>query len=149
MTTELEKSFKGPGFGVTFLYYFALAALIGAIATMELKHVGARSALPYQYGIGFALPFALINAWTKRNRTMSVSVSTKPAKFQYQLTQTLAELDFELSAGPDIEDGVAYLEYRKEGLASYLAGTIYVAIAGEEAVIASRSSIIKKLETKI
>ena len=63
--------------------------------------------------------------------------------------QKLADLDFEPSAEPELEDGVTYLEYRKEGLASFLAGTIYVAIAGKEAVIASRASIIKKLETKI
>lgn len=148
MTTALENSFKGPGFGVTFLYYFAMAALIGAIATMELKHVGARSALPYQYGVGFALPFAIINAWTKRSRTLSISVSSA-SKFQNQLTQTLSALDFEPSTDPEVEEGVTYLEYRKEGLASFLAGTIYVAIADQEAVIASRSSIIKKLETKL
>lgn len=148
MTTELENSFKGPGFGVTFLYYFALATLIGAITTMEIKHVGARSSLPYQYGIIFALPFAIINAWTKRSKTLTASVNHKN-KFQQKLTRTLADLDFQPSTEPEIEEGVTYVEYRKEGMAGFLAGTIYVAIAENEAVIASRASVIKKLETKI
>ena len=148
MTSELENSFKGPGFGVTFLYYFALAAMIGAIATIEIKHVSVHSSLPYQIGVAFALPFAVINAWTKRSKTLSVSVNKKN-KFERQLIQTLEEFDFMPSADPEQEDGVTYLEFRKEGLASFLAGTIYVAIADKEAVIASRASIIKRLETKI
>lgn len=146
--TELEQTFTGPGFALTFLYYFALATLIVGIATMEVLHVGAKSALPYQYGIAFALPFGLINAWTKRSKTLSLTVKNR-GSFNKKLKAVLSELNFELSGDPEIEDGTTYQTFRKPGVAGWLAGEIYVAIAGNEAVISSRSSLIKKLEPKL
>ena len=150
MTTasELEQTFKGPGFALTFLYYFGLATLIVAIVTMQLLHVGAQSALPYQYGIAFALPFGLINALSKRSKTLKVAFQQK-GKFQTQLKTLLSELRFELQDDAEIEDGVLYQTFRKAGIAGWLSGEIYVAIAEREAVIASRSSLIKTLENKL
>ena len=145
--SELEQTFTGPGFALTFLYYFTLATLIVGIATMEVLHVGARSALPYQYGLAFALPFGLINAWTKRSKTLSVPVNNR-GSFNKKLKEVLSELNFELSGDPEFEDGVTYQTFRKSGLAGWLSGEVYVAIARKGAVIASRSTLIKKLESK-
>ena len=146
--TELEQTFTGPGFALTFLYYFALATLIVGIATMEMLHVGAKSALPYQYGIAFALPFGLLNAWTKRSKTLSLSIKNR-GSFNRKLKQVLSELKFEMSGEPETEDGTTYQTFRKSGVAGWLSGEVYVAIAGNEAVIASRSTLIKKLELKL
>lgn len=145
--TELEKTFTGPGFALTFLYYFGLGTLVVAIAAMEILHVGARSALPYQYGLAFALPFGLINAWTKRSQTLSVAVNNR-GSFNQKLKAVMSEMSFELHGEPEIEEGTTYQTFRKTGLAGWLVGEVYVAIAGNEAIIASRSSLIKQLKPK-
>ncbi len=146
--TELEQSFQGPGFATTFLYYFALATLIVAIATMEILHVGAQSATPYQYGVAFALPFGLINALTKSSKTMSVEIANQN-QFRQQLNQVLTELKYESDEEPELDDGVMYQTFRRAGVAGWLTGAVYVAIAENEAAIASRRSTIKKLSKQL
>ena len=147
-SSELEQSFKGPGFGFTFLYYFVLATLIGGIVAMEILHVGPTSALPYQYGIAFGLPFGVINALTKRSQTFSVQFK-KQQKFLRKLKTVLEELGFDSESDPEIESGVTYQTFRKAGMAGWFAASVFVAIAEKEAVIASRSSVIKKLKNNL
>ncbi|MEM9137740.1 MAG: hypothetical protein AAGB01_10380 [Cyanobacteria bacterium P01_F01_bin.42] len=147
-SSELEQSFKGPGFTLTFIYYFGLSALIVAIATARLLHLSIQSALPYQYGIAFALPFGLINALTKKSRTLTVAFKQK-GEFAAQLNSALSELNFQPKSDPESEDEVSYQTFRRGGISGWLAGEIYVAIAAQEAVIAGRSSWIRKLADRV
>lgn len=144
--SELEQSFQGPGFTVTFLYYSGLATLIVAIAAMEVLHVGFQSVAPYQYALIFALPFGLFNAFTKRSKTMRVPIKSRK-KFDKKLIQVLSEMDYEPLEDEEIEAGVTYQTFQKSS-ARWFSGKVYVAIAAKDAIIAGRSSLIKKLESQ-
>ncbi|MCM1982982.1 hypothetical protein [Lyngbya confervoides] len=153
----LETIFKGPGFGFTFLYYFALTALIVAIAAMQILHESPTAPIIYQVGLAFALPFALINALQKQTQRLEIAINA-PAPFLQRLNQALQELGYdpvqplhpEEPLQPEaMGDAPQTWVAQRSGWQTPLAGKIYVATTDHRAVLVSRKSVMQQLSAKL
>ncbi len=150
MTQDLSKTFQGPNFALTFLYYFSLTTLIGILASVQLLDLTFKAALPYQLGLILALPIALFSALTKQTKQIEFSYKS-PSQFRTTLNETLAALGFAErgEADFDSESQLTFVTYERSGIAGLYTGKVYVAIAQKKAVISSRAGFINKLQKQL
>lgn len=140
----------GPGLWITFAYYFlgttAIAALLGS---RLLPGETSGSALLLAVPVGAVA--GLLGAAFNRTERLSVTVRD-PAAFRRDLDRALAELGFE--ADPTIafdpeSEFAGFSAYRRSQLGRWLSGMVLVRTDGTEATLASRASVLRRLERRL
>ncbi|WP_035987815.1 hypothetical protein [Leptolyngbya sp. KIOST-1] len=137
---------SGPGFGLTFLYYFAGTAVVTALLAVKTLGVGLDTGLPNLYGTLLGAVGGLTGALVNRSTTLELPISSRKT-FKRELDAALAEMGY-------TEDQTAQLEgilvYRRPFVRQLLSGRIYVLIGEKQAQISSRvihmGGIKKRLE---
>ncbi|MGK7873854.1 MAG: hypothetical protein AB4426_11240 [Xenococcaceae cyanobacterium] len=130
---------QGPGFLVTFLYYFSSTTLIVMFVTSKGMGMSLETGLPYQFGILFGLVAGLLGANFNRSATISASFQNKKA-FTKNLNEVLSEMGFEEKS--QLEE---FTVYEKSPLRTLFSGKVFVKIDQNSATIIGRSSNIKRL----
>lgn len=130
---------QGPGFLVTFLYYFSSTTLIVIFVTSKGIGMSLETGLPYQFGILFGLVAGLLGAYFNRSATISVSFRNKKT-FIKTLEQALSEMGFQKKS--QLEE---FAVYQKSAISTLFSGKVLVQIDQNSATIIGRSSNIKRL----
>ncbi len=134
---------QGPGFLVTFLYYFSSTTLIVMFVTSKGIGMSLETGLPYQFGILFGLVAGLVGAYFNRSATISVSFRNKKT-FIKTLEQALSEMGFQKKS--QLEE---FAVYEKSAIRTLFSGKVLVQIDQNSATIIGRSSNIKRLSQRI
>ena len=89
---------SGPGFWITFAYYFASTTIIGVLMATQVLGTEFGSALPYQLGLILGLAGGALGGYF--NRSQSVSGTVKSQKqFLRELETALTALGYEAQGG--------------------------------------------------
>ncbi|MBD2232159.1 hypothetical protein [Phormidium tenue] len=137
---------SGPGFGLTFLYYFSGTALVTALLAVKSLGLGLDTGLPNLYGALFGTVGGFMGAFVNRSTTLTLPVNSRKT-FKRELDAALAEMGYTEDGEPSL-DGV--LVYRRPFVRQLLSGRVYVLLGEKQAQISSRvihmSGIKKRLE---
>lgn len=129
----------GPGFLVTFLYYFASTAVIFTLVMARGVGVGTETGIPQLVGLVGGLVAGLVGG--SFNRTATLSVEFKNQKqFVSELEQVLNQLGYAKTS--EMED---VWVYERSSFSRLFSGKVYVQIEQRTATIASRASNISQV----
>lgn len=138
---------SGPGFGLTFLYYFSGTALVTALLAVKSLGLGLDTGLPNLYGTLFGTVGGLMGAFVNRSTTLTLPVNSRKT-FKRELDAALADMGYTEDAEANIE---GILVYRRPFVRQLLSGRVYVLLGEKQAQISSRAvhmgGIKKRLET--
>jgi hypothetical protein len=136
---------QGPGFGVTFLYYFVGSALVTTLMATQTLGIGLETGQANPFGLLFGVIGGLVGASFNRSSTLTLTCPNQKT-FKQQLTNILAEMGY--SEVPDArDDGI--LIYQRTGLSGRFSGKIYVLIEGKTANLGSRVSHLRRLRQQL
>lgn len=135
----------GPGFGLTFLYYFCGTALVTTLLAVKTLGIGLDTGLPNQLGLVFGAAGGGLGALINRSSTIEVPFSS-PKKFKAKLDAALADMGYTEDRTADL-DGV--LVYRRSFLRQLLSGKIYVLLQAKQAQISSRIVHVQRLKRRL
>ncbi|MGB3203019.1 MAG: hypothetical protein WBA99_19085 [Nodosilinea sp.] len=137
---------SGPGFGLTFLYYFSGTALVTALLATQTLGIGLDTGLPNLYGTLFGAVGGLMGALVNRSTTLELPISSRKT-FKRELDAALAEMGYTEDSDADLNP---ILVYRRPFVRQLLSGRVYVLIGEKQAQVSSRavhmSGIRKRLE---
>lgn len=136
---------QGPGFGLTFLYYFVGTALVITLLATQTLGVGLETGQPNQFGLLFGVIGGLVGASLNRSSTLALTCPSQKT-FRQQLTNILAEMGYQ-EVTDTRDDGI--LVYQRTGLSSRFSGKIYVLIDGKTATLSSRTSHLRRLRQQL
>ena len=136
---------QGPGFGITFIYYFVGTALITTLLATQTLGLGLETGRPNQFGLLFGIIGGLVGASVNRSDSLTLTCPSQKT-FKQQLNTILAEMDY--VKAPDARaDGI--LVYQRPGLQGLFSGRIYVLISGNQAHLSSRKSHLRRLRQQL
>ena len=173
---QQQTDITGPGFGVTFLYYFSMTTLIVVLIGVQALHWSPTSALLYRYGMALGMLAGLVGTYF--NRTIRLEMAVDPTDaFVDKMSQVLSEMGFQLDEpeanqsvpnrltlkpdqdsdkglepelNPEWGDSMErYLIYQRPALASLFGGKVYVKLRPNAITIASRARTIRQLRQKL
>ncbi|MBE9157282.1 hypothetical protein IQ265_10675 [Nodosilinea sp. LEGE 06152] len=137
---------SGPGFGLTFLYYFSGTALVTALLATKTLGIGLDTGLPNLYGTAFGAVGGLLGALVNRSTTLALPISSRKT-FKRELDAALAEMGYTEDSDANLD---SILVYRRPLVRQLLSGRVYVLIGEKQAQISSRAihmgGIRKRLE---
>ncbi|MBW4459309.1 MAG: hypothetical protein KME47_03590 [Nodosilinea sp. WJT8-NPBG4] len=137
---------SGPGFGLTFLYYFSGTALVTALLAVKSLGIGFDTGMPNLYGTLFGTVGGLMGAFVNRSTTLALPISSRKT-FKRELDAALAEMGYTEDSEANLE---GILVYRRPFVRQLLSGRVYVLLSEKQAQISSRAvhmgSIKKRLE---
>ncbi|NJL82355.1 MAG: hypothetical protein HC890_04220 [Chloroflexaceae bacterium] len=129
---------QGPGFLITFVYYFTCIWLIGVVVITQ--GLGGRTPLPYQLSLLFALVAGLSGATVNRSATLTIPFRDRH-RCRAELETILNNLGFEHKSQLDPETTL----YQKSPWRAWLAGKIYVQWQDQAVAIGGRMSDLNRL----
>lgn len=135
---------KGPGWGMTFLYYFSGTALVATFLALKTLDVGLDTGIPNQLGLIAGLVGGAIGAYVNHNQTLEIPYKNRKG-FLNRLETILADLGY----SHDPEAAEEFRVYRRPPLRQLFSGQIYVQCLSDRAVIAGRSLQLKALKNLI
>ncbi|MBD1915936.1 MULTISPECIES: hypothetical protein [Cyanophyceae] len=137
---------SGPGFGLTFLYYFSGTALVTALLAVKSLGIGLDTGLPNLYGTLFGTVGGLLGAFVNRSTTLTLPINSRKT-FKRELDAALAEMGYTEDTEANLE---GILAYRRPFVRQLLSGRVYVLLSEKKAQISSRAvhmgGIKKRLE---
>lgn len=126
---------SGPGFGLTFLYYFSGTALVTALLAVKSLGLGVDTGLPNLYGTLFGTVGGLIGAFVNRSATLTMPINSRKT-FKRELDAALADMGYTEDTEANLEDIVVY---RRPFVRQLLSGRVYVLLSEKQAQISSRA----------
>lgn len=134
---------SGPGFAVTFLYYFSTTTLIVTFLVAQETHVNFLAPANFQMGIVTGTLVGLVAAYFNHNITIDIEFKKKRT-FINKLNQALSQmgLDEQMQVGD-------FVVYYKSGLKKFLSGKISIKMEKKSAIIMGRSSQVKQLKRNL
>jgi hypothetical protein len=136
---------QGPGFGLTFLYYFAGTALVTTFLAVKTLGIGLDTGVPNQFGMLVGGVGGLLGAIFNRGMTLELPFSSAKT-FRRNLDETLATMGYTEDPTADY-DGI--LVYRRPPLRQAFSGKIYVHIGNQQATISSRAMHVRSLKKRL
>ena len=141
---------KGPGFLHTFLYYFSGTTLVTTLLAIKGVGVEFNSGVPNQLGIVVGLLGGSLGAYFNRSVTLEIPFKSQKTFFK-TLNAALAEMGYGSLSDTELSDTKAedIVVYQRPPLRQLLSGRVFVQIAGNTAIISSRSIHINSLKKRL
>jgi len=136
---------EGPGFGLTFLYYFSGIALVTTLLAVKTLGVGLETGIPNQFGLVFGAIGGVLGATFNRSKNLNVPFKSKKV-FDRKLDAALTAMGYAEDPNADLE-GIQV--YRRSAIRQLFSGKIYVVVDDQQARISSRASHIRGLRRKL
>lgn len=136
---------QGPGFGLTFLYYFSGTALMATLLANKSLGLSLDTGIPTQFGVLLGVIGGILGALVNRSTTLEVPLSSQK-KFKQQLDTLLAEMGYTEEENSRT-DGI--LVYRRPPLRQLLSGKVYVQLGSKKAAIHSRVTHMRRIKNKL
>jgi hypothetical protein len=131
---------QGPGYGLTFLYYFAITSVIALVLGHQSVGLGWQDPALYNIAVPFALLAGSIGAYVNQNILVTIPTPKKSATMQ-QLQAFLQTMGYER-----IEDNAAVTTYRRSGLAKLLSGRVFVQVEPWQILLSGRATVVHAIE---
>ncbi|MGF1570042.1 MAG: hypothetical protein ACFCVD_18560 [Nodosilinea sp.] len=135
----------GPGFGLTFLYYFSGTALVTTLLAVKTLGIGLETGFPNQFGLLFGAIGGLLGATVNRSTTLELPFSSQK-KFRQKLEAVLAEMGYSEDTDVPLE---GILVYRRPFLRQLFSGKVYVLLGHKQATLRSRVMHIQRVKRKL
>lgn len=136
---------QGPGWGITFLYYFSGTALVTTLLAMKILNLSLDTGIPNQLGLVAGAFGGVIGAYVNHNNTLEVPYKNRQG-FLKRLEPILADMGY--SEDPEtVSEG--FQTYRRPLLRQLFSGRIYVQCLSDRAVIAGRSLQLRALKRRL
>jgi hypothetical protein len=135
----------GPGFGLTFLYYFSGIALVTTLLAVKTLGVSLDTGIPNQFGLIFGAVGGLLGAAFNRSMTLRVPFTSKKV-FQQRLNTILNDMGYSEDSNANLE-GVDV--YRRPLVSQLFSGKIYILLDDKQAQISSRASHVRSIKRKL
>jgi hypothetical protein len=136
---------EGPGFGLTFLYYFSGIALVTTFLAVKTLGVGLETGIPNQFGLAFGAIGGVLGATFNRSKILNVPFKSKKV-FDRKLDAALTAMGYTEDPNANLE-GIQV--YRRSTIRQLFSGKIYVLVDDQQARISSRASHIRGLRRKL
>lgn len=134
---------QGPGYAVTFLYYFVITAVIGLVLGHQGMEIGWRDPLLYRVAVPFALFAASIGAYINHNTLMTIPTNKQSATAK-QLQTILQNRGYEV-----IDSELGVTTYSRAGLSKFLAGQVFVQIEPRQILLSGRAKLLQAIEKQL
>ena len=132
---------QGPGFGLTFLYYFSGTALVTTFLAIKTLHVSLETGIPSQFGLAFGLIAGVLGAYVNQTRTLEIPYKNR-AGFLKRVETQLENLGYH----EDLERSNGVKIYTRPPLRQLFSGRIYLQLANNKATFSSRATHIRALK---
>lgn len=142
---ETLKIPTGPGFTLTFFYYFSGSAAVLTLLAYKTLGIGAGSELTGPLCLLFGSIGGMVGAAVNRTVTLTLNVKSRKT-FLRELDAALEELGYTLT--DEDEEGDVRL-YRRSPLRQLLSGKVYVQLQPKSAVVSSRALHIRSLKQRL
>ncbi|KKI99982.1 hypothetical protein [Prochlorothrix hollandica] len=151
---------NGPGFRLTFAYYFSATLLLSAYLFSRLLKLDLASPLPYELGALAGLSVAIVGTYFNRNQTVEWPV-TSPKRFGNRLDQVLRDLGFSPQGVWEPEDAPAapepdaapklpvLLYQRSASNLGWTASQVYVQIGPQSAKVMGRAIVLGQIRQRL
>lgn len=136
---------EGPGFGLTFLYYFSGVALVTTFLAVKTLGVSLDTGIPNQFGLVFGALGGILGATFNRSITLDIPISSKKA-FKQNLEAVLSDMGYTEDSNANLE---GILVYRRSPIRQLFSGKVYVLMDNKKAHISSRASHIRGIKRKL
>lgn len=137
---------QGPGYALTFLYYFSATAALVILTGIQGLGYGFNDRDLYQVAVPFALLVGSIGAYFNQNVTLTIPFKHKQS-FQKQLQAMLQDLGYTESIQLDGSDSL--VAYNRPGISKLLAGKIFIQLESKQVMISGRASLVNRLEKRL
>lgn len=142
--SELPEGFtKGPGAGLTFLYYFAGTALVGTFLATQSLHLSLTSGVPSQLGSMIGLVGGLVGTYFNASKTLELPTKGKK-KLLNQITPILTNMGYTQTEAID-----SIVVFQRSNLRSLFSGKIYLYVGDKTAIFVSRATHIRALAKQL
>ena len=136
---------EGPGFGLTFLYYFSGIALVTTLLAIKTLGVGLETGIPNQFGLILGAVGGVLGATFNRSKILNVPFNSKKV-FDRKLDAALTAMGYTEDTNASLED---IQVYRRSAVRQLFSGKIYVLVNDQQARISSRASHIRGLRRQL
>lgn len=136
---------QGPGWGVTFLYYFSGTALVTTFLALKLLNVGLATGIPNQLGLVAGLGGGILGAYVNHSSALEIPYKNRKG-FLKRLEAILEDMGY--SQDPEFEED-PFQAYRRSPLRQMFSGRIYVQLRSDRALIAGRSLQLRALKRRL
>ncbi len=136
---------QGPGWGLTFLYYFLGTAMVSTLLASKSLGVSLDTGLPSQFGLLLGIIGGILGTLVNRSSMLELPIRN-PKKFKQQLDTVLADMGY-TEVSDARSDGV--LVYGRPLLRQLLSGKVYVQLNPKQAAISSRVSHIRQIKRQL
>ncbi|MEO0489246.1 MAG: hypothetical protein AAF215_23825 [Cyanobacteria bacterium P01_A01_bin.123] len=126
----------GPGFFLTFLYYFSSTTLLASLVAAQSLHIPYGTGIPMQMGAAVGVFGGLLGGYLNRSATITVPFTSRK-RFLPQLNATLTDMGYTKTKTLDDDNGEIWV-YQRSILRQLLSGKIYVQMSDKTATITSR-----------
>lgn len=135
---------SGPGFTVTFLYYFVSTALLGAFISSQALSISLSSRIPFQIGIVLGAIGGGVATYFYRSVTIELPIQGSKL-FMNRLNQTLVAMGF--ASQSELDEGITV--YQKSNMGNLLVGSVYVQVGTDSVTLMSRAITIRRLQKQL
>jgi hypothetical protein len=134
---------KGPGFTLTFIYYFAGSSLIGLLLASQALHQPLSSGIPSQFALPIGLGGALAGVYFYGAKTLEIPMRGKKALLN-RLDPILESMGYRL-----LEQSANTRTYQRDGLQGMFSGKVYAYFETQMAIVSSRAVHIRAIARRL
>jgi hypothetical protein len=134
----------GPGFALTFLYYFSGSVLVATFLAFKSFGYGLSTGLPGQLLLTVGAIGGFLGGFFNHTMTLTVPFKSRKQFLKTLVQDTLEPMGYELAE--EVDD---IWVYRRSTLRQIFSGKIYVEIQRDRAILASRAVHIRYLRKKL
>ncbi|MEB3268735.1 MAG: hypothetical protein VKJ09_09365 [Leptolyngbya sp.] len=134
----------GPGFALTFLYYFSGSALVATFLAVKSLGYGLNTGLPGQLALIVGAVGGFVGGFFNHTMTLTVPFKSRKQFLKTLVQDTLEPMGYELAE--EVDD---IRVYRRSPLRQIFSGKIYVEVQRDRAILASRALHIRALRKKL
>lgn len=133
----------GPGFSITFLYYFSGSVLAATLLASKSSIYGLGATVPGQLPLIVGLLGGFLGGFFNHTMTLEIPIPSRKAFLQL-LETTLEPMGYELA---EEVDGIKI--YRRPALRQLFSGKVYVEVQDKRAILSSRAVHIRALRKQL
>ncbi|MEM8544491.1 MAG: hypothetical protein AAGF66_10960 [Cyanobacteria bacterium P01_H01_bin.119] len=138
----------GPGFFLTFLYYFSGSTLLASLMAAQSLQIPYGTGIPMQMGAAIGLFGGTIGGYFNRSATLEVPFNGKRKTFLERLNPILDEMGYRRADTVEDETGEIWV-YQRSLLRQMFSGKIYVQLQANAATITSRAVHLRGLRRQL
>jgi hypothetical protein len=143
-TAETAQLPTGPGFALTFLYYFSGSVIVATFLAVKSLGYGMETGLPGQFILLVGAVGGFLGGFFNHTMTLTIRFKSRKQFLKTLVQDTLEPMGYELAETVD-----EIRVYKRPALRQLFSGKIYVEVQADRAILSSRAVHIRALRKKL